>query len=94
MGFGLRKDFKAWSIGIRVIEPFAVNKDFNSDIQGDGFRSVSNFSLPFQSFGLNVRYKFGKVDFRERKSKIKNDDQKGGGQQGQGGQGQGGGIGS
>ena len=43
---------------------------------------------------MNVRYKFGKVDFRERKSKIKNTDQGSGeGQGGQGGGGQGGGIG-
>jgi len=92
IGVGLRKDFKDWSLGVRVIEPFAENKNFNSDIQGNGFRSRSTFSLPFRSIGLNLRYKFGKVDFKERKSKIKNTDQKGGGdQQGQGGQG--GGIG-
>lgn len=94
LGFGVRKDFKDWSLGIRVIEPWAANKDFNSDITGDGFRQVSTFSIPFRSVGLNVRYKFGKVDFRERKSKVKNTDAKGGGQGGgQTGGGQQGGIG-
>ncbi len=91
-GFGVRKEFKDWSLGIRVIEPFSANKAFNSDIQGDGFRQISSFSVPFRSVGINVRYKFGKVDFRERKSKVKNTDAKGGGDQQQGG-GQQGGIG-
>ena len=89
-GIGFRKDFKDWSLGIRIIEPFAANKSFDSDITGDGFRQVSSFVLPFRSFGLNLRYKFGKVDFRERQSKIRNTDSKqgegqGGGQQGGGG---------
>ncbi len=88
-GVGFRKDFKDWSLGIRIIEPFSANKSFNSDITGDGFRQVSSFVLPFRSFGLNVRYKFGKVDFTERRSKIRNTDSKQG--EGQGGQGGGGG---
>ncbi len=94
-GFGLRKEFGKASLGIRIIEPFSANKAFNSDIQGNGFRSVSSFVLPFRSFGLNFSYKFGKVDFKSRKSKIKNTDQKGGdgGQGGQGGQSGGGGVG-
>jgi len=94
-GFGLRKEFGKASLGIRIIEPFSANKSFNSDIQGNGFRSVSTFVLPFRSFGINFSYKFGKVDFKARKSKIKNTDQKGGdgGQGGQGGQGGGGGVG-
>jgi len=94
-GFGVRKEFKDWSLGFRVIEPFNDSKEFNSDIQGEDFRLKTGFSIPFRSFGVNVRYKFGKVDFKQRKSKIKNNDLKqgeGGGQgQGGGGQQQGGG---
>lgn len=94
VGLGVRKEFKDWSLGIRIIEPWAANKSFNSDIQGEGFRQVSSFSVPFRSIGLNVRWKFGKVDFKERKSKVKNTDAKGGGQGGgQQGGGQQGGIG-
>ena len=96
-GIGFRKDFKKSSIGIRIIEPFSNNKSFDSDISGSDFRQVSSFSVPFRSFGINFRYKFGKVDFKERKSKIKNSDLKqgegGGGGGNQGGQGNGG-IGS
>lgn len=83
-GIGIRKEFKAWSIGVRVIEPFHENKEFNSDISGLDFEQQTGFVLPFRSVGLNFRYKFGKVDFKERKSKIKNTDLKEGDQGGQG----------
>jgi len=92
IGFGMRRDFKnSMSLGIRIIEPFEDFKSFDTEIEGDGFTQTSRFAIPFRSFGLSFRYKFGKVDFKERRSKIKNTDQKteGGGQQ-QGGQ-QGGG---
>ena len=89
-GIGFRKEFKDWSLGIRIIEPFFENKSFDSDIAGDGFRQVSSFTIPFRSFGLNLRYKFGKVDFKERRSKVRNTDAKGGGDAQGGGQQQGG----
>ena len=89
-GLGLRKDLKDWSIGIRVIEPFSENKEFKSQQEGENFTQFSSFQLPFRSIGLNVRYKFGKVDFKERRSKIRNTDQKAG-DDGQGGGNQGGG---
>lgn len=96
IGFGARKDFKnKMSLGIRIIEPFEEAKSFDREITGDGFVSNSSFAIPFRSFGISFSYKFGKVDFRERRSKIKNNDQKqdGGGQGGQGGGGQTGGGG-
>ncbi|NNE27288.1 MAG: TonB-dependent receptor, partial [Saprospiraceae bacterium] len=94
-GIGFRKEFKNSSIGLRIIEPFVENKNFDSDITGPDFRQVTTFSLPFRSIGINYRYKFGKVDFKKRQSKIKNSDLKSGdGGQGQGGGGQqGGGMG-
>ena len=95
VGVGLRKDLGPWSIGVRVINPIRENLSFNTVQETPSFSQVSGFTTPFRSFGVNVRYKFGKVDFRERKSKIKNTDQGSGeGQGGQGGGGQGGGIGN
>ena len=82
-GFGVRKEFKKWSLGVKLIEPFHKDKFFNSSQSGQNFTQDVVFSIPFRSVGLNVRYKFGKVDFKERKSKIKNDDLKSG--QGDGG---------
>ncbi len=86
-GFGIRKDIKNWSIGLRALEPFSENKEFKSEQKGENFEQISSFQLPFRSFGINVRYKFGKVDFKERRSKIKNTDQKAGDSQGGGQQG-------
>ncbi len=88
-GIGFRKDFKNSSLGIRIIEPFAKSKSFDSDITGTEFKQVTSFSVPFRSFGINYRYKFGKVDFKKRQNKIKNSDLKQG--EGGGGDSQGGG---
>ncbi len=93
IGIGMRKDFKnKMSLGIRIIEPFEEAKNFDTEIEGDGFTQISRFAIPFRSFGISFSYKFGKVDFKERRSKIKNTDQKqgDGGQQGGGGGQQGG----
>lgn len=83
-GMGLRKQFnKRFSLGIRAIEPFNERKSFPSEIQGENFYQRSNFSIPFRSIGFSISYDFGELDFsgnrRGRRSKINNDDQKGGG---------------
>ncbi len=84
-GMGIRKEFKNSSIGLTLIEPHTPNKVFKTDIKGENYTQSSSFSLPFRSIGINFRYKFGSVDFKERKTKIKNndlkqgDDQQGGG---------------
>lgn len=89
-GMGVRKEFKNSSIGITLIEPFNADKFFNSNIETAAFTQTSSFSIPFRSIGLNYRYKFGNVDFKERKSKVKNNDLKqGGDNQGGGGVGTG-----
>lgn len=75
-GMGLRKEFKDWSIGITLIEPFNANKYFKSNVETEAFKQSTSFGLPFRSFGVNFRYKFGNVDFKERKSKVKNLDLK------------------
>lgn len=68
------------SLGIRVIEPWNENKDFISEISGPTFSQLSSFSIPFRSFGLNLSHKFGQIDFKSqnRRSRVKNDDQKSG----------------
>lgn len=75
-GMGIRKEFKNSSIGITLIEPFNADKFFNSNVVTDAFTQRTSFSIPFRSVGVNFRYKFGNVDFKERKSKVKNSDLK------------------
>lgn len=87
-GMGVRKEFKNSSIGLTLIEPFNADKFFKSNVETDAFVQKTSFSIPFRSIGVNFRYKFGNVDFKERKSKVKNTDQK------QGQDNQGGGIGT
>ena len=95
-GFGFRKEWKNTSLGLRILQPHTPNLKFASNIVGQGFTQTSEFAIPFRSIGMSFSYKFGKVDFRERTSKIKNSDLKAGdsGSQGEGatqGTGQGGG---
>ncbi len=80
------------SIGVNAVEPFSRIKNFESELSGEDFYTTSNFALPFQSFGINFSYRFGKLKFKERRSAIKNNDAKqgdgngGGGGGGMGGQ--------
>lgn len=75
-GMGIRKEFKNSSIGISLIEPHTPVKIFSSSLKGSNFTQFNQFTLPFRSIGINFRYKFGNVDFKERKTKIKNNDLK------------------
>ncbi len=90
---GFQKEFwdKRASIGIRIVDPFNRTKVFRTELTGDDFYQNSRFEVPFRSFGLNLKYTFGKLDFKAKtsRSKIKNDDQKNGGDGQQGGQGNG-----
>ncbi|MEL6924623.1 MAG: outer membrane beta-barrel family protein, partial [Bacteroidota bacterium] len=80
---GIQKELwkKRGSLGIRIVDPFNEFKRFKTDLVGEDFTQVSDFKLPFRSFGINFRYTFGKLDFKAKNSrtKIKNNDQKGGG---------------
>ena len=76
---------KRGSIGFKVVEPFFENKSFKSDLSSSTFKQTSNFQLPFRSFGLSFKYRFGKLDFQAptRRSKINNSDSKKGEEGGQ-----------
>ena len=68
---------KKFSLGIRIVEPFFENKNFGGELKGPNFTQTIDTSVPFRSFGLNLTYKFGKLDFKQktRNSKIDNNDQ-------------------
>lgn len=82
MSFGVQKEIfgDRGTIGLTVIDPFNKNKSFKSELEGKNFTQVSNFSIPFQSFGVSFSYRFGNLDFQQqnRRSVIENDDLKGG----------------
>jgi len=95
-GFGVRKQFnqKKMSIGLNVVQPFANDKHFDSQISSPGFTQTTTNVTPFRSFGITFSYSFGKMSFSPpKKQGINNDDLKQGDQNQQqtgGGTGQGG----
>ncbi len=92
MSLGIKKEIwnRKGSIGITMVDPFNETKRFQSELEGPTFFQMTDFRLPFRSFGLNFSYTMGKLDFKakQRRSKIRNSDLK----QGDGGAGQGGGT--
>jgi ferric enterobactin receptor len=80
---GAKKEFwdKRASLGIRIVEPFKRLKEFPSELSGEGFYQRSNFAIPFRNIGLSFSYRFGKLDFKQKRvrSKIRNNDLKQGG---------------
>ncbi|GJM33062.1 MAG: TonB-dependent receptor [Saprospiraceae bacterium] len=82
MNVGIQKEFsKKFSLGLRIVDPFNENKEFPNEVKGSNFVENSNFILPFRSFGVNLSYRFGKLDFKQkdRRSRMRNDDLKEGG---------------
>lgn len=75
-GMGFRREFKKFSLGLTLIEPFHADKFFDSRVENDNLLQKTSFGIPFRSVGLNFRYKFGNVDFKERKSRVRNTDVK------------------
>lgn len=76
---GAKKEIlkKRGSIGITTLDLFNSFKEFRNEVENDNLILVSSFKLPFRSVGVSFNYKFGKLDFKpERRSKIRNSDQK------------------
>jgi len=89
---GLKKEIlkKKGTLGFSTTTPFTKYRAFKSEIEGDNFKQVSNFKIPFASFGVSFSYQWGKMNFNAQPKKrgVKNDDLKqgeGGGDMGNGG---------
>ena len=85
--FGARKEIwkKKASVGIVISQPFSKFLAFPSEINGIGFYRSSNRAFASRSFGLSFSYRFGQLDFKQKRrpgSKINNSDQKSGGDSG------------
>ena len=85
MSFGLKQELfkRRLTIGINITEPFRENLNFIREIEGTGFYQFSKSVRPVRSFGINIGYRFGKLDFNERSGRkrdnnnndLKEDDQ-------------------
>lgn len=85
---GAKKEIwdKRGSIGVSAFQPFTRTLSFPQKLEGENFYQESNRNILIRSFNLTFSYRFGKIDFRNRRSRrstISNDDLKSGGDDGQ-----------
>lgn len=83
--FGIVKEFsKKFSMGINVSQPFSRDLKFRNESEGPDFYLESVNAVANRSIGLNINYRFGKLDFRqpgergERNNDVKKDEEGGG----------------
>lgn len=83
MSFGFKKEFKnkRGSFGIGMVDPLSKYKSFDTNISGEmsnGNTFINNrdYEILFRSFNINLKYKFGKLDFDpiKKKAKLENND--------------------
>ncbi len=70
---------KKMKVGVNVIDPFNESKHFKSEINTGALVQQQDFAMPFRSFGVNLSYSFGKVNFNpqpRKKRGVNNDDLK------------------
>jgi ferric enterobactin receptor len=67
--FAFRKQFyhKKGSIALTATNPFNEYVNQTTELTGTNFTSVSTRQLPYRSFGINITYKFGKLEFKQEK---------------------------
>ncbi len=58
---------KKASIAITTTNPFNQYTNQATSVTGTDFTVTSNKKLPYQSFGINFTYKFGKMEYKEKK---------------------------
>ena len=75
--FAARKQFwnKKASIAFTTTNPFGFYVDQATEVKGSNFTLNSLRRVPFQSFGLNFTYKFGKLEFKKDKDENKEPNQ-------------------
>lgn len=67
--FAIRKDIlkDKGSIAITATNPFNYYVNQTTHLTGDDFTVVNTRALPYQSFGINFTYRFGKLEFKKEK---------------------------
>jgi len=82
--FGARKQLwdKRGGLGLVIAQPFTRDLQFPNEISGIGFYQKSNRAFASRNIGISFNYRFGQLDFQQRRrrgSVIDNNDQKSGG---------------
>jgi ferric enterobactin receptor len=68
----MRKTFlhKNASVGLTATNPFNKYVDQSSILYGTGFSQTMLRKVPYQSFGITLSYKFGKLEFKEKEHEV------------------------
>ena len=68
--FALRKQFfnKNFSVAVTATNIFNKYVDQKTKLTGDNFTLYNDRQLPYRSFGINLTYKFGRLEFKEEKN--------------------------
>lgn len=71
----VRKQFfeKKFSLALTATNPFNEYINQKTSLTGDNFTMNSLRQLPFRSFGINLTYKFGKLQFKPEKEEEHSD---------------------
>jgi hypothetical protein len=71
----VRKQFfdKKFSIALTATNPFNEYINQKTQLGGDNFTLNSLRQLPYRSFGINLTYKFGKLQFKPEREEEHND---------------------
>jgi ferric enterobactin receptor len=67
--FAFRKQFfhKKFSVAATATNPFNKYIDQQTTLSGSNFSLFTDRQLPYRSFGINLTYKFGKMEFKKQK---------------------------
>ena len=73
--FAIKQEFfkKKLVIGISVFQPFSEDQTFEKEVSGDDFYQNNTTVRPSRSIGINIGYRFGKLDFKERTGRKNGD---------------------
>ena len=63
---------KKLSVGLSIFQPLSENLTQEREISGDDFYQNNTTVRPVRSVGINIGYRFGKLDSNERSGRKKN----------------------
>lgn len=72
--FAIRKQLfnQKASIAVTATNPFNYYVNQTTSLSGENFTLINTRELPYQSFGFNFTYKFGKLEFKNEKEEEEN----------------------
>jgi ferric enterobactin receptor len=72
--FAFRKQFfhKKGSVAVTATNPFSEYIDQRTVLAGQNFTTNSDRQLPYRSFGINLTWKFGKMEFKKQHDNEEN----------------------